>query len=126
MPANKAMKILVVDDQETMRVSIKSILRALEFKNIDYAENGEEAYQMLTKGEFDFLITDWMMPKMTGMELLKKIRSDAKLSKLPVLMLTAEGKQDNIMEAIKAKVSNYVVKPFDAKTLDNKINQIFR
>jgi len=126
MPANKAMKILIVDDQEAMRSAIKNILRTLEFKNFDYAENGEEAYWKLTKGNFDFLITDWMMPKMTGIELLKKVRSDPKISKLPILMVTAEGNQDNIMEAIKAKVTNYVVKPFDAKTISDKINQIFK
>lgn len=126
MPLSKAMNILVVDDQEAIRNEIKSILRNLGYNNIDVADDGDLAFAMLKAGYFGFVITDWDMPKMSGLDLLKKIRNDEKFKKLPVLMVTAEVQQDQIMEAIKAGVSNYVKKPFDAKTIAEKIDQIFK
>lgn len=125
MPANKEMNILVVDDFSTMRRIVKNILRQLGFNNIIEADDGTTAMAKLNSEAIDFVITDWNMPKMTGMELLKEIRADEKLKALPVLMVTAEALQENIIAAVKAGVNNYIVKPFDAKTLSEKINKIF-
>ncbi|MBF0236919.1 MAG: chemotaxis response regulator CheY [SAR324 cluster bacterium] len=125
MPANKDMNILVVDDFSTMRRIVKNILRQLGFNNIVEADDGTTAMAKLKSEPIDFVITDWNMPKMTGMELLKEIRGDANLKNIPVLMVTAEALQENIIAAVKAGVSNYIVKPFDAKTLSDKINKIF-
>ena len=125
MPANKDMCILVVDDFSTMRRIVKNILRQLGFSNIIEADDGTTALAKLRSEKIDFVITDWNMPKMTGMELLKEIRADEKLKALPVLMVTAEALQENIIAAVKAGVNNYIVKPFDAKTLGEKINKIF-
>ncbi len=125
MPANKDMNILVVDDFSTMRRIVKNILRQLGFNNIIEADDGTTAMAKLNSEKIDFVITDWNMPKMTGMELLKEIRADDKLKTLPVLMVTAEALQENIIAAVKAGVNNYIVKPFDAKTLGEKINKIF-
>ncbi len=125
MPANKEMRILVVDDFSTMRRIVKNILRQLGFNNIVEADDGTTALQKLNAEKIDFVITDWNMPKMTGMELLKEIRADEKFKKIPVLMVTAEALQENIIAAVKAGVNNYIVKPFDAKTLSDKINKIF-
>ncbi|MBF0352394.1 MAG: chemotaxis response regulator CheY [SAR324 cluster bacterium] len=125
MPADKEMNILVVDDFSTMRRIVKNILRQLGFNNIVEADDGTTAMAKLKSEKIDFVITDWNMPKMTGMELLKEIRTDANLKSIPVLMVTAEALQENIIAAVKAGVSNYIVKPFDAKTLSDKINKIF-
>ena len=125
MPADKNMTILVVDDFSTMRRIVKNILGQLGFKNIIEADDGTTAIVKLKSEKIDFVITDWNMPKMTGMELLKEIRADANLKAIPVLMVTAEALQENIIAAVKAGVSNYIVKPFDAKTLSDKINKIF-
>ncbi|MBF0277690.1 MAG: chemotaxis response regulator CheY [SAR324 cluster bacterium] len=125
MPANKEMNILVVDDFSTMRRIVKNILRQLGFNNIIEADDGTTAMAKLSSEKVDFVITDWNMPKMTGMELLKEIRADENLKSLPVLMVTAEALQENIIAAVKAGVNNYIVKPFDAKTLSEKINKIF-
>ena len=125
MPADKEMKILVVDDFSTMRRIVKNILRQLGFNNILEADDGTTAIAKLNSEKIDFVITDWNMPKMTGMELLKEIRASDHLKKIPVLMVTAEALQENIIAAVKAGVSNYIVKPFDAKTLSDKINKIF-
>lgn len=125
MPANKEMQILVVDDFSTMRRIVKNILRQLGFNNIIEADDGTTAMAKLNSEKIDFVITDWNMPKMTGMELLKEIRADEKLKSIPVLMVTAEALQENIIAAVKAGVNNYIVKPFDAKTLSEKINKIF-
>ncbi len=119
------MKILVVDDFATMRRIIKNLLRDLGFTNTKEADDGNSGLPMLQAGNFDFLITDWNMPGMTGLDLLKAVRSDPKLSKLPVLMVTAESKRDQIIEAAQAGVNGYVVKPFTAGTLEEKINKIF-
>ncbi len=125
MPANKDMTILVVDDFSTMRRIVKNILRQLGFNNIVEADDGTTAMAKLKSEKIDFVITDWNMPKMTGMELLKEIRADGQLKSIPVLMVTAEALQENIIAAVKAGVNNYIVKPFDAKTLSDKINKIF-
>ncbi|MBF0353398.1 MAG: chemotaxis response regulator CheY [SAR324 cluster bacterium] len=125
MPADKEMNILVVDDFSTMRRIVKNILRQLGFNNIVEADDGTTAMAKLKSEKIDFVITDWNMPKMTGMELLKEIRGDANLKNIPVLMVTAEALQENIIAAVKAGVSNYIVKPFDAKTLSDKIAKIF-
>ncbi|WP_456459723.1 chemotaxis response regulator CheY [Desulfurobacterium sp.] len=118
-------RILVVDDMATMRRIEKSLLMQLGFKNIDEAEDGKVALQKLKQGHYDFVLTDWNMPNMTGLELVQEIRKDPKLKHLPVLMVTAEAKKENVLAAIKAGVNNYVVKPFTAETLKEKIEKIF-
>ncbi len=122
---NKDMQILVVDDFSTMRRIIKNLLRELGFNNAAEADDGSSALPMLQTGKYDFLITDWNMPKMPGIELLKAVRADPKLASLPVLMVTAEARRDQIVEAAQAGVNGYVVKPFSAETLKEKIEKIF-
>lgn len=122
---DKNMKILIVDDFSTMRRIIKNLLRDLGFTNTQEADDGATALPMLKAGEFDFLVTDWNMPGMTGIELLKHVRADEKLVSLPVLMVTAEAKRDQIIEAAQAGVNGYVVKPFTAQVLKEKIDKIF-
>lgn len=119
------MKILVVDDFSTMRRIIKNLLRDLGFTNTHEADDGNTALPQLQTGNFDFLVTDWNMPGMTGIELLKAVRADPNLVKLPVLMVTAESKREQIVEAAQAGVNGYVVKPFTAVTLEEKISKIF-
>ncbi len=122
---DKNMKILIVDDFSTMRRIIKNLLRDLGFNNTQEADDGNTALPMLQSGNFDFLVTDWNMPGMTGIDLLKAVRADAKLAGLPVLMVTAEAKKDQIVEAAQAGVNGYIVKPFTAVTLKEKIDKIF-
>ena len=122
---NKEMKILIVDDFSTMRRIIKNLLRDLGFTNTSEADDGQTALPMLQTGKFDFLVTDWNMPGMQGIDLLKAVRSDPELVSLPVLMVTAESKRDQIVEAAQAGVNGYVVKPFTAQTLKEKIDKIF-
>ncbi len=122
---DKDMKILVVDDFSTMRRIIKNLLRDLGFTNTDEADDGTTALPMLQNGHFDFLVTDWNMPGMQGIDLLKAVRADEKLATLPVLMVTAESKREQIIEAAQAGVNGYIVKPFTAQTLEEKINKIF-
>lgn len=119
------MKILIVDDFSTMRRIIKNLLRDLGFNNTQEADDGNTALPMLQSSNFDFLVTDWNMPGMTGIELLKAVRADPKLSSLPVLMVTAEAKKEQIVEAAQAGVNGYIVKPFTAVTLKEKIDKIF-
>jgi len=119
------MKILIVDDFSTMRRIIKNLLRDLGFNNTQEADDGQTAWPMLQTGNFDFLVTDWNMPIMTGIELLKKVRGDENLASLPVLLVTAEAKKEQIVEAAQAGVNGYVVKPFTAITLKEKIDKIF-
>ena len=119
------MKILVVDDFSTMRRIIKNLLRDLGFTNTQEADDGLTALPMLQNGNFDFVVTDWNMPGMQGIDLLKAIRADEKLKNIPVLMVTAESKREQIIEAAQAGVNGYVVKPFTAVTLEEKINKIF-
>ncbi|MFO7277889.1 MAG: chemotaxis response regulator CheY [Pseudomonadota bacterium] len=121
---NKDLKFLVVDDFSTMRRIIKNLLHDLGYKNVVEADDGNTALPLLKAGDIDFLITDWNMPGMPGLELLKAVRSDPKLAKLPVLMLTAEAKRDQIIEAAQAGVNGYVIKPFTAETLKEKLDKI--
>jgi two-component system chemotaxis response regulator CheY len=123
---NVKMKILVVDDFPTMRRIVKTLLRQLGCDNTIEAEDGQQALDLLrsTPG-IDFVISDWNMPNMTGIELLKSVRGDPKLAHLPFLMITAEAEKENIVEAVKSGVSNYIVKPFTAQTLQEKLNKIF-
>ena len=122
---NKEMRILVVDDFSTMRRIIKNLLRDLGFNNTEDADDGTTALPMLESGKFDFLVTDWNMPGMQGIDLLKAVRKDPNLSNLPVLMVTAESKKDQIVEAAQAGVNGYIVKPFTAQILNEKIEKIF-
>lgn len=119
------MKILVVDDFSTMRRIVRNLLRDLGFNNIEEADDGNTALPMLRNGKFDFLVTDWNMPGMSGMELLQEIRADENLKNLPILMVTAEAKRDQIVAAAQAGVNGYVVKPFTAAVLKDKIEKIF-
>ncbi|MHA7878404.1 MAG: chemotaxis response regulator CheY [Saccharospirillum sp.] len=119
------MKILVVDDFSTMRRIVKNLLRDLGFSNTQEADDGTTAWPMLQNGDFDFVVTDWNMPGMSGIDLLKKIRSDDRLKGTPVLMVTAEAKRDQIIAAAQAGVNGYVVKPFTAAALKEKIEKIF-
>lgn len=125
MPANLDMKILVVDDMSTMRRIVKNILKQLGFINVEEAEDGQEGLNKLKEGGFGFVVSDWNMPVMTGIEMLRAIRADEATKAIPVLMVTAEAQQENLIEAVKAGVSNYIVKPFTAETLQEKINKIF-
>ncbi len=120
------MKFLVVDDFSTMRRIVRNLLKELGFTNVQEAEDGVVALSMLRGGDFDFVVSDWNMPNMTGIELLRAIRADATLKHLPVLMVTAEAKRENIIEAAQAGASGYVVKPFTAGTLDEKLKKIFQ
>ena len=120
------MKFLVVDDFSTMRRIVRNLLKELGFTNVQEAEDGVDALQKLTGGNFEFVVSDWNMPNMTGIELLRKIRSDPELKHLPVLMVTAEAKKENIIEAAQAGASGYIVKPFTAATLDEKLKKIFQ
>ncbi|AEF04158.1 chemotaxis protein CheY [Alteromonas sp. KS69] len=122
---DKSMKILVVDDFSTMRRIIKNLLKDLGFANIQEADDGNTALPMLQQGDFDFVVTDWNMPGMQGIDLLRAIRADDKLKHLPVLMVTAEAKKEQIVAAAQAGVNGYVVKPFTAATLKEKLDKIF-
>src|SRR5512137_2045945 len=120
------MKILVVDDFSTMRRIVRNLLKELGFANVHEAEDGVDALNKLRgEGNFEFVVSDWNMPNMTGIELLRNIRADAALKHLPVLMVTAEAKRENIIEAAQAGASGYVVKPFTAATLDEKLKKVF-
>jgi two-component system chemotaxis response regulator CheY len=122
---DKNMKVLVVDDFSTMRRIVKNLLRDLGFTNIQEADDGSTALPMLQSGDFDFVVTDWNMPGMQGIDLLKAIRADSSLSHIPVLLITAEAKKQQIIMAAQAGVNGYIVKPFTAGTLKTKIDKIF-
>ncbi|MDM4770777.1 chemotaxis response regulator CheY [Solimonas sp. SE-A11] len=123
---NPNMKILIVDDFSTMRRIVKNLLADLGYTNTTEADDGKSAWPLLQAGDFEFVVTDWNMPGMTGIDLLKNIRADARLAKLPVLMVTAEAQRDQIIEAAKAGVNGYIIKPFTAVTLKEKIDKIFQ
>ncbi|ACO78967.1 Response regulator CheY [Azotobacter vinelandii CA] len=123
--ADKNMSILVVDDFPTMRRIVRSLLKELGFNNVDEAEDGQDALNKLRGGSFEFVVSDWNMPNLDGLEMLKQIRSDDGLKHLPVLMVTAEAKKENIIAAAQAGANGYVVKPFTAATLEEKLNKIF-
>lgn len=122
---DKNIKVLVVDDFSTMRRIIKNLLRDIGFTNIQEADDGSTALPMLQSGDFEFVVTDWNMPGMQGIDLLRAIRADANLSHIPVLMVTAEAKKEQIVMAAQAGVNGYIVKPFTAATLKTKLDKIF-
>ncbi|EHJ94130.1 MULTISPECIES: chemotaxis response regulator CheY [Halomonadaceae] len=123
--ADKNMSFLVVDDFPTMRRIVRSLLKELGFTNVDEAEDGQDALNKLRAGKFEFVVSDWNMPNLDGLEMLKEIRQDDALKSLPVLMVTAEAKKENIIAAAQAGANGYVVKPFTAATLEEKLNKIF-
>ena len=123
--ADPKMKFLVVDDFSTMRRIVKNLLKELGYTNVDEAEDGVMALAKLRAEPYDFVVSDWNMPNMDGLAMLQHIRADPALAKLPVLMVTAEAKKENIIAAAQAGASGYVVKPFTAATLDEKLNKIF-
>ncbi|MDY0012627.1 MAG: chemotaxis response regulator CheY [Rhodocyclaceae bacterium] len=123
--ADPKMKFLVVDDFSTMRRIVRNLLKELGFTNVDEAEDGVVALQKLNSAQFDFVVTDWNMPNMDGLTLLQTIRQSAHLKHLPVLMITAEAKKENIIAAAQAGASGYIVKPFTAGTLSEKLEKIF-
>jgi two-component system chemotaxis response regulator CheY len=117
-------KVLVVDDFATMRRIVKNILTQLGYKTIIEADDGTTALNVLKQEKIGLIISDWNMPKMTGLDLLKNVRANPEWEKIPFIMVTAEAQQDNIILAVKAKVSQYIVKPFTADTLGEKINKV--
>ncbi|HDZ47920.1 hypothetical protein LCGC14_0150510 [marine sediment metagenome] len=123
--ADKNMSFLVVDDFPTMRRIVRSLLKELGFTNVEEAEDGQDALNKLRAGNFEFVVSDWNMPNLDGLEMLKEIRQDEALKGLPVLMVTAEAKKENIIAAAQAGANGYVVKPFTAATLEEKLNKIF-
>ena len=125
MAADTKMHVLVVDDFATMRRIITNILKQLGYETILEAEDGAKALQIMETEKVDFVITDWNMPHMSGLDLLMAIRASEDKKHIPVLMVTAEAMQENIVKAAQAGVNNYIIKPFDAKTLSEKINKIF-
>ena len=122
---DRKMKILVVDDFSTMRRIVKNLLKQIGFENIEEAEDGQHALSKLKGDRFQFVVSDWNMPNMTGIELLKSVRSDPELKDLPFLMVTAEAEKEKVIEAIKAGVNNYIIKPFTAEILKEKMDKIF-
>ena len=125
MPYDPNMRVLVVDDFSTMRRIVKNILRQIGFNNVVEADDGTTAWDVLNRDKIDFIISDWNMPHMTGIDLLRKVRGSEEFADLPFLMVTAEAQQENIIEAVQAKVSNYIVKPFTAEVMKQKIDKIF-
>lgn len=121
---NFKIRVLVVDDFPTMRRIVKNLLKQLGFENIDEAENGEDALNKLKSGEYGLVVSDWNMPVMEGIELLKNVRNDPQLKDIPFLMVTAEAEKEKVIEAIKAGVDNYVVKPFTGEVLKEKLEKI--
>ena len=119
------LKFLVVDDFSTMRRIVRNLLKELGFCNVHEAGDGIAALVQLRSSNFDFVVSDWSMPHMSGLDLLREIRADGNLKHLPVLMVTAEAKKENIISAAEAGASGYVVKPFTAVTLEQKLNKIF-
>jgi two-component system chemotaxis response regulator CheY len=125
MAIDTSMKVLVVDDFATMRRIVKGVLKQLGFSNIVEAEDGTAALDALKKEKVGLIVSDWNMPKMTGLDLLKAVRSDEGLKETPFIMVTAEGQKENVIEAVKAGVSNYIVKPFTPETFSEKLEKVF-
>jgi len=121
-----SIRVLVVDDFATMRRILKNILKQLDFKNLVEADDGTTAWEVLETQEIDLIISDWNMPKMSGIDLLKKVRASDKHKTTPFLMVTAEAQKQNVIEAVQAGVSNYVVKPFTAEAIFEKLDKIFK
>ncbi|MEW6542460.1 MAG: response regulator [Nitrospirota bacterium] len=126
MPADKNLRILVVDDMSTMRRIVRNVLKQLGYGNVEEAEHGQEALTKLQKEPFGLVVTDWNMPIMSGIDLLRTIRADRAMHHIPVIMLTAEAQKSNILEALNAGVSQYLVKPFTAEIMQTKLDQIFQ
>lgn len=126
MAVDKNMRILVIDDFQTMRRIVMNLLRQLGFSNMIEAADGVEAFAKLEEenGAVDLIVSDWNMPNMTGFELLKKVRADERFAKVPFIMVTAEGKRENVIAAVQAGVNNYIVKPFNAATLKGKLQKV--
>lgn len=124
MAVDMKLKFLVVDDYDTMQRILTNLLKQLGFTNVDSASDGQQALAMLQDDNFDFVISDWNMEPMTGIELLREVRGDDKLKHLPFIMITAESKSENMIAAKQAGVSDYIVKPFDAETLKGKIASV--
>lgn len=125
MPYDPNMRVLVVDDFSTMRRIVRNILRQLGFNNVVEADDGASAWEVVNREKIDFIVSDWNMPNMTGIDFLRKVRASEQHGNIPFLMVTAEAQQENIIEAVQAKVSNYIVKPFTADTMKQKIDKIF-
>ena len=125
MAIDTSIKVLVVDDFATMRRIVKGVLKQLGFNDIIEAENGSAALEELKKESVGLIVSDWNMPKMTGLDLLKAVKSDANLKSIPFIMVTAEGQKDNVLEAVKAGVNNYIVKPFTPETFNEKLQKVF-
>jgi len=123
---NLNMKVLIVDDFSTMRRIVRNVLKQIGFTNMIEADNGKNALKILKKENVDLILCDWNMPEMPGIELLKTLRSEDELKSIPFVMVTAEAQKDNIIEAVKAGVSSYIVKPFTAETVSEKLNIIFK
>jgi len=121
-----SIKVLIVDDFATMRRILKNILKQIGFKNLVEADDGTTAWEILQGQSIDLIISDWNMPKMTGLELLKKVRANDKYKRTPFLMVTAEAQKQNVIEAVQAGVSNYVVKPFTAEAISDKLEKILK
>ncbi|MBV8168304.1 MAG: response regulator [Alphaproteobacteria bacterium] len=125
MAVDKSMNVLIVDDYKTMLRIIRNLLKQLGFDNVDEASDGATALQRLREKDFGLVISDWNMEPMTGLQLLKEVRSDAKLAHIPFVMVTAESKTENVIAAKEAGVTNYIVKPFNAETLKQKLTAVF-
>ena len=125
MALDKAMNVLIVDDYKTMLRIIRNLLKQLGFDNVDEASDGATALQRLREKDFGLVISDWNMEPMTGLQLQKEVRSDAKLAHIPFVMVTAESKTENVIAAKEAGVTNYIVKPFNAETLKQKLTAVF-
>lgn len=123
--ADKNLNFLVVDDFSTMRRIVRNLLKELGYNNVEEAEDGVDALDKLKTGQFQFVVSDWNMPNLDGLDMLKKIRADDAMKDLPVLMVTAEAKKENIIAAAQAGANGYVVKPFSAAILEEKLNKIF-
>ena len=125
MPYDPNMRILVVDDFSTMRRIVRNILRQLDLNNVVEADDGTTAWDILNRDKIDFIVSDWNMPNMTGIELLRKVRASEQMADIPFVMVTTQTHQKNFNKAVQAKVSNYIVKPFTADTMKQKIDKIF-
>jgi len=125
MSLNKNMRVMIVDDYNTMLRIMRNLLRQLDFNNVEEATNGETALNALRREPFDLIISDWNMAPMTGLDLLRSVRGEEKLKRIPFIMVTAESKTENVITAKQAGVSNYIVKPFNAETLRMKIESVF-
>jgi two-component system chemotaxis response regulator CheY len=124
MTIDKAINVLIVDDYKTMLRIIRNLLKQIDFQNVEEATDGADALAKLRSGSFGLVISDWNMQPMTGLELLQEVRADARLKALPFIMITAESKTENVIAAKRAGVSNYIVKPFNAETLRDKIEKV--